>query len=209
MQLGLKKLRAFWSFSARRWDLIEPWRNSPLFRKDLSQAVTYHKRNYTHGTKQTQRQGLQRMHMCTANCSCVLYNILTTRWDIYTLHESLPFLYGKSTMKYVHMEKTASFSIRFKKSLWVWLRCSQRFPFFLALLSLDYCDYVKKNPIAAIKKVKIYIRTAKTFSLLIKNSWSCTFLLNMYRQGTAEVWTLPCGKGEEQSSQTDNHTWLI
>lgn len=114
-QLGLKTLGTSWCFSARRWDLTEPQRNCPLFRKDLSQAVTYHRRNYTHCSKQKCQHGLQQVHMCIANCSCVLYNILITTRVIYTFHESLPFPYGKSTLKYVHVAKNTFFQHMFQK----------------------------------------------------------------------------------------------
>lgn len=203
VQLELETLGTSWSFSARRWDLTDPQRNCPLFRKDLSQAVTYHRRNYAHCTKQKHQQGLLQVHTCIANCSCVLYYLPITRSDIYTLHRSLPFLYGKSTRKYVHIAKPTFFQHIFQKII-IGLTETLTMLSIFKSPTLGFLWLHEKNPIAAIKKkkVQIYTGTVKTFFLLIKNPRSCNFLLNMYRQWTAEVWILPCGKGKEQSSQT-------
>lgn len=149
---SVENLGNFCSFSARRWDLTEPQRNCPLFRKDLSQAVTYQGRNYTHCTKQKHRQGLQQMHICIANCSCVPCNTPITRWDSYILHDSLPFPYGKSTLKYVHMAKPTFFQHMFQKTIMNLTEMLTMLSIFLKSPTPGFLWLHEKNPIAAIKK---------------------------------------------------------
>lgn len=152
MQLASRNSATSCSFSARRWDLTEPRRNC---RKDLSRAVTYHRRNYTRCTKQKHRRGLQQVQGCIANCSCLLYNIPITRSDIYTLPESLPFPYGKSVLKCFRMAKTTFFQHRFQKVI---LSLTEMLTTLAIFLKSPYpwipvitwkksnCSYKKKKP---------------------------------------------------------------
>lgn len=77
-------------------------------------------------------------------------------------------------------------------------------PGFLWLHGKIQLQLLKKNK-KKKKSANLHRDSENTFSTnkkKIKHPCFCNFLLNMYWQGTAEVWTLPCGKGKEQSSQT-------